>query len=87
MRWMPLVTYWQLAIDQLSSKDYPSPHGHNYHEETVAYWNGVIHGEDAGEDSGAALSKDEIKRAAAWIHNDATKLRRPVGGFPSKHGY
>lgn len=87
MRWMPLVTYWQIAIDQLSSKDYPSPHGHNYHEETVAYWNGVIHGEDAGEDSDASLTKDEIKRAAAWIHNDATKLRRPVGGFPSKHGY
>lgn len=83
MRWMPLVTFWQVGIDQLASKDFPSPHGHNYHEETVAYWNGVIHGETGGD----ALTKDEIKRAAAWIHNDATKLRRPAGGFPSKHGY
>ncbi len=83
MRWMPLVTFWQVGIDQLASKDFPSPHGHNYHEETVAYWNGVIHGETGSD----ALTNEEIARAAAWIHNDATKLRRPVGGFPSKHGY
>lgn len=86
MRWMPLVTYWQIGIDQLPSKDYPSPHGHNYHAETVAYWNAVIHGE--GEAAGpGALTADEIARAAQWIHSDATKLRMPKGGFPSKHGY
>ena len=32
-------------------------------------------------------SMGEIARAAAWIHNDATKTRMPTGGFPSKHGY
>ena len=86
MRWMPLVTYWQIGIDQLPSKDYPSPHGHNYHDETVAYWNAVIHG--AGDDADeAALSRPELVRVARWIHNDATKTRMPKGGFPSKHGY
>lgn len=86
MRWMPLVTYWQIGIDQLPSKDYPSPHGHNYHDETVAYWNAVIHG--AGDDADeAALSRPELVRVARWIHNDATKTRMPKDGFPSKHGY
>ncbi|MCG7235282.1 alpha/beta-hydrolase family protein [Corynebacterium sp. ACRQP] len=86
MRWMPLVTYWQIGIDQLPSKDYPSPHGHNYHDETVAYWNAVIHG--AGDDAGPqALSRPELVRVARWIHNDATKTRMPKNGFPSKHGY
>ena len=86
MRWMPLVTYWQIGIDQLPSKDYPSPHGHNYHDETVAYWNAVVHG--AGDDADeAALSRPELVRVARWIHNDATKTRMPKDGFPSKHGY
>lgn len=86
MRWMPLVTYWQVGIDQLPSKDYPSPHGHNYHDETVAYWNGVVHG--AGDDAGPqSLSRPELVRVSRWIHNDATKTRMPKGGFPSKHGY
>ena len=52
----------------------------------MAYWNAVIHGE--GEAAGpGALTADEIARAAQWIHSDATKLRMPKGGFPSKHGY
>ena len=83
LRWMPLVTFWQVGIDQLASQDYPSPHGHNYHEETIAYWNAVVHGDD-GENR---LSQEQIERAAAWIHQDATKLRKPPDGFPSKHGY
>lgn len=79
--WLPLVTWWQVAIDQLASQNVPSPHGHNYHDETVAYWNAVVHGEDKG------LSDNDIARASEWIHNDATKLRKPSGGFPSKYGY
>lgn len=81
LRWLPLVTFWQVGIDQLASQEYPSPHGHNYHDETVAYWNAVVHGPDAG------LSGDELRRAGLWIHKDATKLRKPPDGFPSKHGY
>lgn len=82
LRWMPLFTWWQVAIDQLASQDVPSPHGHNYHEETIAYWNAVIHGEGKG------LTKDQIARAAEWIHNDATKVRRPTRSLMSKkYGY
>lgn len=86
LRWLPLVTFWQVGIDQLVSQDVPSPHGHNYHDETVAYWNAVVHGEGPNRSS-QALSDAEIARVAEWIHNDATKLRKPPGGFPSKHGY
>lgn len=81
LRWWPLITFWQVGIDQLASQEYPSPHGHNYHDETVHYWNAVVHGEGAG------LTAEQIERAAEWIHQDATKLRRPIEGFPSKHGY
>ena len=86
MRWMPLVTFWQIGIDQLPSKDYPSPHGHNYHDETVAYWNAVVHGQGDAAGKGL-LTRPELVRVARWIHNDATKTRMPKGGFPSKHGY
>lgn len=86
MRWMPLVTFWQIGIDQLPSKDYPSPHGHNYHDETVAYWNAVVHGQGDAAGNGL-LTRPELVRVARWIHNDATKTRMPKGGFPSKHGY
>ncbi|MCP1387501.1 alpha/beta-hydrolase family protein [Corynebacterium sp. TA-R-1] len=81
LRWMPLVTFWQVGVDQLMSQEVPSPHGHNYHDETVAYWNAVIHG------PGKGLSADQLARASEWIHNDAVKLRKPPGGFPSKYGY
>lgn len=81
LRWTPLITFWQVGIDQLASQEYPSPHGHNYHDETVHYWNAVVNGEGAG------LAPEEIERAAEWIHQDATKLRKPPDGFPSKHGY
>lgn len=83
LRWMPLVTFWQVGIDQLASQDYPSPHGHNYHDETVAYWNTVVHGEDGD----GRLTPAQLRRASLWIHRDATKLRKPPDGFPSKHGY
>ena len=80
LRWLPLVTFWQVGIDQLASQEYPSPHGHNYHDETVAYWNAVVHGS-------GGLDPSELRRVSLWIHKDATKLRKPSDGFPSKHGY
>ncbi|GAA0206515.1 alpha/beta-hydrolase family protein [Corynebacterium riegelii] len=83
LRWLPLVTFWQVGMDQLASQDVPSPHGHNYHDETVAYWNAVVHGVDGDR----ALSKGQLARASQWIHNDAVKLRKPADGFPSKYGY
>ncbi|TVS21772.1 hypothetical protein EKI50_08400 [Corynebacterium sanguinis] len=78
LRWAPFITFWQVGMDQLASKDYPSPHGHNYHDETLAYWAAVM---DVDQ------PEDTLEDAASWIHRDATKLRRPPGGFPNRHGY
>ncbi len=78
LRWAPFITFWQVGMDQLASKGFPSPHGHNYHDETVAYWSAVMCSED---------STERIGDIARWIHRDATKLRRPPGGFANRHGY
>ncbi|WP_235840683.1 alpha/beta-hydrolase family protein [Corynebacterium liangguodongii] len=66
MRWAPFITFWQVGVDQLASQDYVSPHGHNYHDEAVAYWAGVL---------GIDLDAEELRRISQWIHQDATKLR------------
>ena len=60
------VTFWQVGIDQVSSNEYDAPHGHNYHEETVAAWNKVLDG---------GLTQAELLRVNRWIHADSTKLR------------
>ncbi|WP_342318619.1 alpha/beta-hydrolase family protein [Corynebacterium mayonis] len=69
LRWFPFITFWQVGIDQLSSQSCPSPHGHNYHDETVSYWAAVM---------GADLPASTLHRISLWIHRDATKLRRPA---------
>lgn len=66
LRWWPFVTFWQVGIDQVSSNEYDAPHGHNYHEETVAAWNKVLDG---------GLTQAELSRVNRWIHADSTKLR------------
>ncbi|WKD58317.1 hypothetical protein CAPI_08955 [Corynebacterium capitovis DSM 44611] len=71
MRWAPFITFWQVGIDQLSSQSYRSPHGHNYHDETVEYWAAVM---------GSDVDEATLHRISLWIHRDATKLRHPAGG-------
>lgn len=66
MRWVPFITGWQVGVDQLTSQQQPGGHGHQYHNETVAYWNAVL---DAGVD------KDEIEKISEWIHADSTRIR------------
>lgn len=66
MRWVPFITGWQVGVDQLTSQQQPGGHGHQYHNETVAYWNAVL---DAGAD------KDEIEKISEWIHADSTRIR------------
>lgn len=66
MRWVPFVTWWQIGVDQLTSQDPPGGHGHQYHDETVAYWNAVL---DAG------FSEEELADICGWIHKDSTRLR------------
>lgn len=41
-RWIPLVTFWQVASDLTVSTGVPSGHGHRYSSEYVAAWNDVL---------------------------------------------
>ena len=80
LRWAPFVTFWQVGIDQLNSQNYPSPHGHNYHDESVAYWAAVLGREDE-------CDAETIERIGEWIHNDATKLRHTGAKGKKKFSY
>lgn len=66
MRWIPFVTGWQVGVDQLTSQGTPGGHGHQYHNETVAYWNAVL---NAGYDA------DVLGDISEWIHADSTRVR------------
>jgi uncharacterized membrane protein len=38
MRWIPLVTFWQVTLDMPFSTDVPEGHGHRYTRESVDAW-------------------------------------------------
>jgi uncharacterized membrane protein len=38
MRWLPLITFWQVTADMAFSTGVPPGHGHNYGASTVAAW-------------------------------------------------
>lgn len=42
MRWVPWITFWQVAADMPLSITMPGGHGHAYHEEMVPIWAGVL---------------------------------------------
>ncbi|WP_277246118.1 alpha/beta-hydrolase family protein, partial [Micrococcus terreus] len=42
VRWMPWVTFWQVASDMPRSATVPGGHGHRYLEEAVPYWAAVL---------------------------------------------
>jgi uncharacterized membrane protein len=41
VHWYPLVTFWQITIDQLSGTKVPAGHGHNYANTATASWAAV----------------------------------------------
>ena len=45
MRWIPLVTFWQVTLDMVFSADVPSGHGHNYGAEAADMWAQILHPE------------------------------------------
>lgn len=51
VRWFPWVSFWQLAADMPNSIKAPGGFAHNYHEEVVPAWAGVL-GMDALGDYG-----------------------------------
>lgn len=46
IRWLPLVTFWQVTLDMVFSADVPSGHGHAYGAEAVDMWARIL--PDAG---------------------------------------
>ncbi|GAA4774885.1 alpha/beta-hydrolase family protein [Citricoccus nitrophenolicus] len=49
LRWMPWVTFWQVASDMPQSVSVPGGHGHRYVEEMLQYWAAVL-GQDPMQD-------------------------------------
>lgn len=41
MRWIPLITYLQVAFDMFMGESVPASHGHNFGDVAVQAWNGV----------------------------------------------
>lgn len=57
MRWVPLITGWQVGVDMLTCTRAPGNHGHNYHSEFAAYWAGVL---------GISASPELLHRCVRW---------------------
>lgn len=49
LRWLPWVTFWQVATDMPQSVSVPGGHGHRYVEEMLQYWAAVL-GQDPLQD-------------------------------------
>ena len=64
MSWAPLISFWQIGLDQINSLNVPGGHGHNYHEETFWYWDSVL-----GSQSRAPLTPRLVQRAEKWIRD------------------
>ena len=64
MSWAPLISFWQIGLDQINSLNVPGGHGHNYHEETFWYWDSVL-----GSQSRTPLTPRLVQRAEKWIRD------------------
>jgi uncharacterized membrane protein len=42
MRWFPVVTFWQVTVDLVTSTDAPPGHGHSYHGSVADAWAAVV---------------------------------------------
>lgn len=43
MRWIPLVTFWQVTMDLIFASDVPVGHGHHYGAGAVNAWVAILH--------------------------------------------
>jgi uncharacterized membrane protein len=42
MQWFPVVTFWQVTVDLITSTKAPSGHGHSYHESVADGWAALL---------------------------------------------
>ncbi|WP_083286024.1 alpha/beta-hydrolase family protein [Corynebacterium sp. HMSC08C04] len=68
--WVPFITFWQVALDQLNSLNVPGGHGHNYFEETFWYWDSVL-----GSQARTQLTPELAERMRAFVERD--QLNKP----------
>ena len=68
--WVPFITFWQVALDQLNSLNVPGGHGHNYFEETFWYWDSVL-----GSQARTQLTSELAERMRAFVERD--QLNKP----------
>lgn len=72
MRWLPFVTFWQVTADMAFSVGVPAGFGHNYGEEAVDLWVGILEPEDWEE--------PDTERVRAVIRDPDTSLQ-PLGEY------
>ncbi|HCD1553045.1 alpha/beta-hydrolase family protein [Corynebacterium striatum] len=68
--WVPFITFWQVALDQLNSLNVPGGHGHNYFEETFWYWDCVL-----GSQARTQLTPELAERMRVFVERD--QLNKP----------
>lgn len=66
MRWIPGVTYLQVAFDMFMGEAVPANHGHNFGDVAVAAWNGVA---PSGLDEESVARVQSI--VASYAHEDS----------------
>ncbi|MGA7204239.1 MAG: alpha/beta-hydrolase family protein [Specibacter sp.] len=69
MRWIPLVTYLQVAFDMFLGESVPASHGHNFGDVAVEAWNHVA----PGKLDSAAVERIQ-KAIAAYPFEDSMDL-------------
>ncbi|MFT4296143.1 MAG: alpha/beta-hydrolase family protein [Micropruina sp.] len=67
LRWWPLVTWFQISTDMLTSMDTPAGHGHIYEDELVPLWAAVLGRTDA-----------PVTAITAAIRSSVDVLKRPL---------
>lgn len=60
--WAPLITFWQIGLDQINSLNVPGGHGHNYFDETFWYWDAVL-----GSQSQVELTQELSARMTQYL--------------------
>lgn len=62
LRWGPIITGWQVGLDQIMSLNHKGGHAHQYHEEVADYWAAVL------SDSAKVTLTPELKKLMSmWI--------------------